>query len=242
MSKSFDSNSVFEGFELAVPTGSVTAIIGPSGSGKSTFLRALNALEVADSGVIRIGDVELDFGAKVSHDQVSRLRAKTAMVFQNYNLFANLTALENVALGLIRVQKLGKQDAHAHAIEVLESVGLAGKEHAYPFQLSGGQQQRVGIARALALNPEVLLFDEPTSALDPELVGEVLDVIRALAAKGRTMVLVTHEIAFAHKVADQVVFIDQGRIVELGSPAQILENPQQPRTREFLARYLDFEI
>ncbi|MFM5968739.1 MAG: amino acid ABC transporter ATP-binding protein [Micrococcales bacterium] len=242
LSKSFGSNSVLENFNLDVPAGSVTAIIGPSGSGKSTFLRTLNALELADSGTIRIGETEVELNGKNRPADLERLRSRTAMVFQNYNLFANLTALENVALGLIRVQKLSKAQAHERARDVLQTVGLSGKESAYPFELSGGQQQRVGIARALALDPEVLLFDEPTSALDPELVGEVLDVIRQLAANGRTMVLVTHEIAFAHRVANEVVFIDQGRIVEQGPPKRILEDPTEPRTREFLSRYLDFEI
>ena len=242
LSKSFGPNSVLENFNLDVPAGSVTAIIGPSGSGKSTFLRTLNALELADSGTIRIGETEVELTGKNRPVDLERLRSRTAMVFQNYNLFANLTALENVALGLIRVQKLSKVEAHERARQVLQIVGLSGKESAYPFELSGGQQQRVGIARALALEPEVLLFDEPTSALDPELVGEVLDVIRELAANGRTMVLVTHEIAFAHRVANEVVFIDQGRIIEQGPPKRILEDPTEPRTREFLSRYLDFEI
>ena len=242
LSKSFGPTSVLENFNLDVPAGSVTAIIGPSGSGKSTFLRTLNALELADSGTIRIGETEVELTGKNRPVDLERLRSRTAMVFQNYNLFANLTALENVALGLIRVQKLSKVEAHERARQVLQTVGLSGKESAYPFELSGGQQQRVGIARALALEPEVLLFDEPTSALDPELVGEVLDVIRELAANGRTMVLVTHEIAFAHRVANEVVFIDQGRIIEQGPPKRILEDPTEPRTREFLSRYLDFEI
>ena len=242
LSKSFGPTSVLENFNLDVPAGSVTAVIGPSGSGKSTFLRTLNALELADSGTIRIGETEVELTGKNRPADLERLRSRTAMVFQNYNLFANLTALENVALGLIRVQKLSKVEAHERARQVLQIVGLSGKESAYPFELSGGQQQRVGIARALALEPEVLLFDEPTSALDPELVGEVLDVIRELAANGRTMVLVTHEIAFAHRVANEVVFIDQGRIIEQGPPKRILEDPTEPRTREFLSRYLDFEI
>ena len=242
LAKSFQGNVVFEGLDFELPKGSVTAIIGPSGSGKSTILRSLNALDRPDSGRVRIADVAVDFGGGVSANGVAHLRAKTAMVFQNYNLFANLTAIDNVSLALTRVRKLDKPTARAQAEQALVAVGLASKIGAYPHQLSGGQQQRVGIARALALNPEVLLLDEPTSALDPELVGEVLDVIRSLAQAGRTMVLVTHEINFARQVADEVLFLDAGKIIERGQAREVLTSPQEPRTREFLARYLSFEI
>ncbi|MEY4321601.1 MAG: hypothetical protein RL167_329 [Actinomycetota bacterium] len=238
LTKRFGSNTVFENIDFDVAAGSVTVIIGPSGSGKTTLLRSLNALEVPDTGSIKIGDFSVDFAGKHSQKQLAQLRSHSGMVFQGNNLFGNLTALENVTLGPIVAQKVSKQQAQAEARELLAAVGLADKADSFVHQLSGGQQQRVGIARALALKPDVLLFDEPTSALDPELVGEVLAVIRDLAKQGWTMVVVTHEMRFAQQVADHVLFIDGGAIVESGNPKDVLTNPQQPRTKQFLQRII----
>lgn len=238
LTKRFGSNTVFENIDFDVAAGSVTVIIGPSGSGKTTLLRSLNALEVPESGSVKIGDFSVDFAAKHSQKQLAQLRSHSGMVFQGNNLFGNLTALENVTLGPIVAQKISKQQAQAEARELLAAVGLADKADSFVHQLSGGQQQRVGIARALALKPDVLLFDEPTSALDPELVGEVLAVIRDLAKQGWTMVVVTHEMRFAQHVADHVLFIDGGAIVESGNPKDVLTNPQQPRTKQFLQRII----
>lgn len=238
LTKRFGSNTVFENIDFDVAAGSVTVIIGPSGSGKTTLLRSLNALEVPDTGSIKIGDFSVDFAGKHSQKQLAQLRSHSGMVFQGNNLFGNLTALENVTLGPIVAQKVSKQQAQAEARVLLAAVGLADKADSFVHQLSGGQQQRVGIARALALKPDVLLFDEPTSALDPELVGEVLAVIRDLAKQGWTMVVVTHEMRFAQQVADHVLFIDGGAIVESGNPKDVLTNPQQPRTKQFLQRII----
>jgi cystine transport system ATP-binding protein len=238
LTKRFGSNTVFENIDFDVAAGSVTVIIGPSGSGKTTLLRSLNALEVPDAGSIKIGDFSVDFAGLHSQKQLAQLRSHSGMVFQGNNLFGNLTALENVTLGPIVAQKIGKQKAQIEARELLAAVGLADKVDSFVHQLSGGQQQRVGIARALALKPDVLLFDEPTSALDPELVGEVLAVIRDLAKQGWTMVVVTHEMRFAQQVADHVLFIDGGAIVESGNPKDVLTNPQQPRTKQFLQRII----
>lgn len=238
LTKRFGSNTVFENIDFDVAAGSVTVIIGPSGSGKTTLLRSLNALEVPDTGSIKIGDFSVDFAGKHSQKQLVQLRSHSGMVFQGNNLFGNLTALENVTLGPIVAQKVSKQQAQAEARVLLAAVGLADKADSFVHQLSGGQQQRVGIARALALKPDVLLFDEPTSALDPELVGEVLAVIRDLAKQGWTMVVVTHEMRFAQQVADHVLFIDGGAIVESGNPKDVLTNPQQPRTKQFLQRII----
>lgn len=238
LSKRFGDNQVFEKIDFEVAEGSVTVIIGPSGSGKTTILRSLNALEVPEAGKVSIGNFEIDYSAKPNKKAIAELRALSGMVFQGNNLFGNLSALDNVTEGPIRAQKIKKETAQAQARELLKLVGLSEKENAYPHELSGGQQQRVGIARALALKPDVLLFDEPTSALDPELVGEVLSAMRDLAQRGWTMVVVTHEMRFASQVADQVIFIDKGQIVERGTAKQVLETPKQARTKEFLHRIL----
>src|SRR5690349_21661453 len=237
--KAFGDNEVLSGVSFTVPRGSATAIIGPSGSGKTTLLRALNALDVPDAGVIRVGEVEIDFSKPVTKDQLRRYRAQSGFVFQSHNLFPHKTVLQNVTEGPVVVQKRPKAEAEAEATELLDQVGLAEKKDQYPFQLSGGQQQRVGIARALALKPKVVLFDEPTSALDPELVGEVLSVIRDLAVDGWTLVIVTHEIQFAKQVSDQVLFTDGGVILEKGPPSEVIGNPKEDRTRQFLDRILN---
>ena len=237
--KAFGELEVLRDISFDVPAGTVTAIIGPSGSGKTTVLRTLNALDRADAGVIGIGDVSVDFGAPVDRATLTRFRAQSGMVFQAHNLFPHKTVLQNVIEGPVIVQKRPKAEAIADARRLLDQVGLAEKADQYPYQLSGGQQQRVGIARALALKPKLMLFDEPTSALDPELVGDVLRVIKDLAAEGWTMVIVTHEIRFAQQVADQVLFIEAGVVLEAGPPAQVLGAPSEARTRQFLQRILD---
>ena len=234
--KSFGKTKVLKGISLEVKKGQVLAVIGPSGAGKTTLLRCLNFLESADSGSMDFDDLHVDL-SKVSKKTMLQIRRKTAFVFQNYNLFANKTALENVMEGLIVSKKMKKDKARDLAEAALAKVGLSDRADYYPYSLSGGQQQRVGIARAFALNPEVILFDEPTSALDPELIGEVLAVIRGLAEEGVTMVIVTHEMTFAREIADRVIFMEDGQIVEEGSPSQIFENPQENRTREFLSRF-----
>ena len=239
--KSFGSNDVLRGIDVSADAGSVTVLIGPSGSGKTTVLRSLNVLEVPDAGSVRIGDVEVSFtpGAKVDKRAVTRLRAQSGMVFQSHNLFPHLSVLANVMEGPAVVQRRPREEVRAEALALLERVGLAEKAEQHPHQLSGGQQQRVGIARALAIRPKIVLFDEPTSALDPELVGEVLAVMKDLAAEGWTMVVVTHEMRFARQVADQVLFMDGGVIVEHGRPAAVLEDPREERTRRFLHRLVD---
>ena len=234
--KSFDKTEVLKGISLNVEKGSVTAIIGPSGAGKTTLLRCINFLEKADSGNLDVDELHLDL-EKVSKKTMLEIRRKTAFVFQNYNLFANMTALENVMEGLVTARKVPKAEAKDRALKALEKVGLRDKADFYPSSLSGGQQQRVGIARAIAVNPEVILFDEPTSALDPELTGEVLNVIKQLASEGTTMVIVTHEMAFARDTADKVIFMDKGLIVEEGSPSEIFTSPKEARTRQFLLRF-----
>ena len=235
--KSFGSTEVLKGVSIEVPTGSVTVILGPSGSGKTTLLRSINFLEPADKGTMILDDKVFDM-ASASKKEILEVRRNTAMVFQNYNLFANMTALENVKEGLVLVQKMGRYEALIKAEYYLEKVGMINREHFYPVQLSGGQQQRVGIARALALNPKVILFDEPTSALDPELVGEVLEIMKKIAKEeNATMIVVTHEIGFARDVADQVIFMEGGVVVETGEPRDIIENPKEERTRKFLARF-----
>jgi len=239
VTKSFGDNHVLRGVDLAVDAGTVTVLIGPSGSGKTTVLRSLNALEWPDAGTVRIGDVSVDFAAKVTRRDAARLRAQSGMVFQNHNLFPHLTVLGNVTEGPVVVQKRPAAEARAEALALLERVGLAGKADQYPYELSGGQQQRVGIARALAIRPRLMLFDEPTSALDPELVGEVLTVMKDLATEGWTMVVVTHEMRFARQVADRVVFLDGGVVVEQGPPGELLEAPREERTRRFLHRIID---
>lgn len=232
--KQFQHLHVLKGISLNVDKGKVIVIIGPSGSGKTTLLRCLNALEIPTSGTVRIGEVKLDFSQKVERSQLPLLRKQTGMVFQNYNLFPHMTALENVMEGPVTVKKESKEKARAKASTLLAKVGLGDKLDHYPAQLSGGQQQRVGIARALAMDPQVMLFDEPTSALDPELVGEVLKVMKELALEGMTMVVVTHEMGFAREVADEVIFMDQGVVVEQGSPEQLFTQPREERTRQFL--------
>lgn len=231
--KSFDKIEVLKGISLNVEKGSVTAIIGPSGAGKTTLLRCMNFLEKADSGNLEFDDIHVDL-EKVSKKTMLEIRRKTAFVFQNYNLFANMTALENVMEGLVTARKVPKSVAKDKALKALEKVGLRDKADFYPSSLSGGQQQRVGIARAIAVNPEVILFDEPTSALDPELTDEVLSVIKQLASEGTTMVIVTHEMSFARDTADNVIFMEKGVIVEEGEATDIFTNPKNERTRQFL--------
>jgi L-cystine transport system ATP-binding protein len=237
--KAFGDLEVLKGVSFTVPRGTATTVIGPSGSGKTTLLRALNALDAPDAGVITVGDVEVDFAKPVAKDELRRYRAQSGFVFQSHNLFPHKTVLQNITEGPVVVQKRPKAEAEAEAVELLDQVGLKEKRDQYPFQLSGGQQQRVGIARALALKPKVVLFDEPTSALDPELVGEVLSVIKDLAVEGWTLVIVTHEIQFARQVSDQVLFTDQGVILEKGPPAEVIGDPKEERTRQFLERILN---
>ncbi|MEK3951090.1 amino acid ABC transporter ATP-binding protein [Paenibacillus sp. FSL H7-0703] len=236
--KSFGSLEVLKGVDVTLGKGKVLVIIGPSGSGKTTLLRCLNLLEVPDQGEIQVGDIALNFakGTKLRQENILALRKRTGMVFQSYNLFPHMTAVQNVMEGQVTVQKKSKDEARKRALELLKKVGLADKAESYPHQLSGGQQQRVGIARAMAVEPEVLLFDEPTSALDPELVGEVLKVIKQLAVEGMTMVIVTHEMKFAAEVADHVILMDQGVIVEQGTPHEVLEQPTSSRAIQFLNR------
>jgi L-cystine transport system ATP-binding protein len=233
--KQFDKLEVLKGLDLDIERGKVIVLIGPSGSGKTTFLRCLNVLETPTKGVISIDDETLDFSNPVSNKRVASFRRQTGMVFQSYNLFPHMTALENVMEGPVTVKKESKDVVRQRAEALLNKVGLGDKLDYYPFQLSGGQQQRVGIARALAMGPKVMLFDEPTSALDPELVGEVLKVMKDLANEGMTMVVVTHEMRFAKEAADEVLFLDQGVIVERGKPEQIFSNPKEERTKQFLS-------
>ncbi|TKV60853.1 amino acid ABC transporter ATP-binding protein [Nakamurella flava] len=242
--KSYGKLTVLDGIDLRVRRGEVVAIIGPSGSGKSTLLRCINHLEKVDQGLILVGAEPIGYRLQgtrlheLSERDILRQRVKVGFVFQNFNLFPHLTVLQNVVEAPGSAQRRPREEVLDRARELLAAVGVADKADAYPRQLSGGQQQRVAIARALALEPEVLLFDEPTSALDPELVGEVLAVIRDLAAQGRTLVIVTHEIAFARETADRIVFMDQGVVVEEGPPAQVLDRPAQDRTRAFLQAVL----
>ena len=234
--KTFGNHEVLKGVHLTVKKGEVVVIIGPSGSGKTTLLRCLNVLEIPDEGTLAIDDEQIQFTTKPSKKEMIRFRRLTGMVFQAYNLFPHMTALENVMEGPITVKRLKKHEAKEKAEQLLMKVGLKDQMHMYPFQLSGGQQQRVGIARALAMEPKVLLFDEPTSALDPELVGEVLKVMKDLANEGMTMVVVTHEMRFAREVADEVIFFDEGMMIERGHPEQLFTNPTHERTRQFLQR------
>ena len=237
--KKFHGQTVLHGIDLEVEQGEVVAIIGPSGSGKTTLLRSINLLEQPEGGTIRVGEITIDTGKSISQQKglIRRLRQHVGFVFQNFNLFPHRTVLENIIEGPVIVKGEPKEEATARARELLAKVGLAGKETSYPRRLSGGQQQ-VAIARALAMRPDVILFDEPTSALDPELVGEVLNTIRQLAQEKRTMVIVTHEMSFARDVADRAIFMDQGRIVEQGPAKSLFANPQQPRTRQFLEKFL----
>ncbi|UYT55489.1 amino acid ABC transporter ATP-binding protein [Brucella sp. MAB-22] len=244
ISKRFGTNTVLNHVELSLPAGSVTAILGPSGSGKSTLLRSINHLERVDEGFISVDGALVGYRQdgdtlyELKEKDILKRRADIAMVFQNFNLFPHMTVLENIIEAPIQVRGLARDAAVRLALDLLARVGLSDKVEAYPRQLSGGQQQRVAIARALALRPKVILFDEPTSALDPELVGEVLDVIKELARTGTTLVIVTHETGFAREVADTVVFMEAGQIVEAGPPSRIFNDAQHPRTREFLAKVL----
>ena len=235
--KSFGHLEVLHDVSLTVDDGSVVVILGPSGSGKTTLLRSINFLERADKGTLQLGDTQVDLHSAKKKD-VLNIRRKTAMVFQNYNLFANKTALENIVEALVTGHGVTKTEAIQRAKLELKKVGLSDKEDYYPSQLSGGQQQRVGIARAVALDAEVILFDEPTSALDPELVGETLALIKQVAKEGHTMIVVTHEMSFAEDVADKVVFMDGGYVVEEGSPKEIFLAPKEERTKQFLKRIL----
>lgn len=235
--KSFGRLEVLKDVSLKVGNGEVIVLLGPSGSGKTTFLRCINFLEKADSGELCFDEEVIDL-KHATNKQILNVRRRTAFVFQNYGLFAHKTALQNVMEGLVAVQKKSKEEAKKIAEDTLEWVGLLDKKDYYPCQLSGGQQQRVGIARAVALQPEVILLDEPTSALDPELVGETLEVIKKVAKKGITMVIVTHEMSFAQDVADKVVFMDEGIVVEEGTPNEIFLKPKEERTKKFLERII----
>lgn len=235
--KKFKKNAVLKDISLRVDDGEVVVILGPSGSGKTTLLRCINFLEKADEGEMIFDDKYLTM-KHASRREILQIRRKTGFVFQNYGLFQHKTALQNVMEGLVVVQKMNKIEAKKKAEDALAWVGMQDKMDSYPSQLSGGEQQRVGIARAVASNPEMILFDEPTSALDPELVGEVLDVIKKVAQSGITLLIVTHEMAFAKEVADKVIFMDDGYIVEEGTPQEIFENPKEERTRKFLNRIL----
>ncbi|WP_278444043.1 L-cystine ABC transporter ATP-binding protein TcyN [Pseudomonas oryzihabitans] len=240
LSKSFRQQTVLQSIDLEVAQGEVVAIIGPSGSGKTTLLRCLNLLETPEAGSIRLGDLRIDASRPLKSQQhaIRQLRQRMGFVFQNFNLFPHRTALENVIEGPIIVQGEARDTAIAQGREWLAKVGLADKADSYPGQLSGGQQQRVAIARALAMRPQAILFDEPTSALDPERVGEVLETIRGLAQEGRTLLIVTHEMAFARDVAHRVLFMDGGRIVEQGPAAELFNRPREERTRRFLAKFV----
>lgn len=230
--KHFTNLHAVKGVDITVNDGEVLCIIGPSGSGKSTFLRCLNMLEEPDEGTIEID------GEKVTKENIQEMRTKMAMVFQNFNLFSHLNVLDNITIAPINVKGVAKEEAEKKAKDLLKLVGLEEKAEAFPRNLSGGQKQRVAIARALAMDPEIILFDEPTSALDPEMVGEVLDVMKELADEGMTMLVVTHEMGFAREVADKVVFMADGKIIETGSPVEIFDNPQNERTKNFLAKVL----
>ena len=242
--KSFGSNHVLRGISLEVARGEVMCLVGPSGSGKSTFLRCINHLEKINSGRISVDGTLI--GYRENHGKLYELSAREAaaqrvgigMVFQRFNLFPHMTALQNVTIGMVRVQGINQSDAEIEAKKILERVGLGEKLGHYPAHLSGGQQQRVAIARSLAIKPNLMLFDEPTSALDPELVGEVLDVMKELASTGMTMIVVTHEMGFAREVADSLIFMDGGVVVESGKPVDVLNNPQEARTKSFLSKVL----
>lgn len=241
--KSFEDVEVLKGINMEIKNGEVVAILGPSGSGKTTFLRCLNFLETADKGIIDISGhiVDCQDIGKNQKKKIIDLRRKTAMVFQNYNLFSHKTLIENVMEGLVIVHKMNKIEAYEKSKKMLERIGLGERINYYPHMISGGQKQRASMARALVLNPDVILFDEPTSALDPELVGEVLDTMKQIADEGITMIVVTHEMAFARDVADRVVFMDKGVIVEQGTPKEIFTRPKEDRTKQFLSRFMLLE-
>ncbi|CAO1662702.1 amino acid ABC transporter ATP-binding protein [Salinicola sp. NYA28a] len=235
--KQFGDHVVFDDIDLTLERGEIIVIVGPSGTGKSTLLRCINFLETPDAGHLTVGDLSLD-ATRATREQILALRRRTAFVFQNYALFANKTALQNIAEGMIVVDGMPKAKAYARGREILERIGLADKADAYPASLSGGQQQRVGIGRAMAANADVILFDEPTSALDPQWVEEVLGLMKQLAAEHQTMIVVTHEMQFAREVADRVVFMDQGRIIEQAPPAELFSQPRDERTQQFLRKIL----
>ena len=237
ISKTFSGNQVLNDISLEIEEGDVVALIGASGAGKSTFLRALNDLERPDSGQIEIDDLKIDYST-ITKQEVLELRRKTGMVFQQFNLFPHKTVLDNLTIAPIKVKGVSKADAEKKAKELLDRVGLLNKADAYPSSLSGGQKQRIAIARALAMDPDVMLFDEPTSALDPEMVGEVLNVMKELAKEGMTMIVVTHEMGFAREVGDRILFMDKGNIMEEGTPEEIFSNPKNPRTIDFLSKVL----
>ena len=242
--KSFGQLEVLKGIDLEVQPGEVACLLGPSGSGKSTFLRCVNHLDKATAGRLYVDGELIGYREKngtlyeISEKEAAEQRSDIGMVFQSFNLFPHRTVIENIIEAPVQVKKIPEETARARAMELLEDVGLASKANNYPVQLSGGQQQRVAIARAVAMDPKLMLFDEPTSALDPELVGEVLRVMKDHAAEGMTMLVVTHEMGFAREVADKVFFMDGGVVIESGSPAEVLDNPQQPRTKDFLASLL----
>jgi L-cystine transport system ATP-binding protein len=238
--KRFGPNEILKGVSLQVNKGDVITVLGPSGSGKTTLLRCVNFLEHADKGQITVGDLSVDAQTATSAE-ISAIRKRTAFVFQTYNLFSHKTALDNVTEGLIVVRKVPKKEAEDIAMAALNKVGLADRVHFYPSQLSGGQQQRVGIARAIAVNPEVILFDEPTSSLDPELIDEVLAVMKKLAEEGTTMVVVTHELSFGRDVGTDAVFMDGGVVVEEGKPRELFSHPREPRLQNFLKRLMHTE-
>ena len=232
--KSFGDHEVLKGISTTIRKGDVLALIGPSGCGKSTFLRSLNLLEIPTSGHVLFEGTDMtDKSVDINH-----VREKIGMVFQQFNLFPNMTIKENIMLAPVKLNKMTREEAEKKAMELLKRIGLSDKADAYPSQLSGGQKQRVAIARALAMNPEVMLFDEPTSALDPEMVGEVLEVMRSLAKEGMTMIIVTHEMGFAREVANRVIFIDDGQILESAPPQEFFSNPKNPRLKEFLSKVL----
>ena len=234
LKKSFGNNEILKGINTEIKKGEVVCIIGPSGSGKSTFLRCLNLLEEPTAGTVVLDDIVIN----AEGVDINKTRQKLGMVFQNFNLFPHKTVLENITIGPIQVLNKGKEEADEKAMELLEVVGLKDKAFEYPSSLSGGQKQRVAIVRALAMEPEAMLFDEPTSALDPEMVGEVLDVMKDLARQGMTMVIVTHEMGFAREVADRVLFLDAGELIEEGTPSELFDNPKQERVKDFLSKVL----
>lgn len=234
LNKSFGKNHILKDLDINIKKGEVVVVIGPSGSGKSTFLRCLNLLEKPSNGTIVFeGNIITD-----KKTNINKLREKMGMVFQQFNLFPHKTVLQNITLGPTKVKKIAKDEANKTALDLLKKVGLEQKQNTYPSKLSGGEKQRIAIARALAMEPDVMLFDEPTSALDPEMVGEVLSVMKNLASEGMTMVVVTHEMGFAKEVGDRVIFMDSGKIIEENTPEEIFNNPQNPRTKEFLSKIL----